>query len=237
MVPRHNLWLPRIVALVCLAVLIVSPTVGFSIIGVWCTYVMLAGCYYQAYLARSLERGLGFRHGKQYLRVGRWLHCGVAINWVAANGAFRAAGFREGDVVPGIGFNDFFRLLHSHRGRVVEVTVVDGGEGPPFEQRPQRVLRVAVPSVVECPPTRQDAVTAFSVSWPFALGAIGFAAGCLAFEWPAIGNSPVLQLATPFVAGGIGMLVGFLLCHTSSAGDHHGDVLMPNRGWAPRRVP
>jgi len=230
MARRCNVWIFRIAALVWLALLFLWPAVGLSILGLWGAYVMLAACYYQAYLARSLERALGFRLGKQYLLVGRWRHCGVAIRWIAADGAFARAGFQEDDVLPGVSFTDFFRRLHSHRGQIVELAVVDGGEGPPFEERPQRVVGIAVPSSDESPPTREDAVVAFAIVYPYAFGAIGFAVGCLAFVWPAVADMPLLQMATPFAAGSLGMLLGFGLWNLSSSDDHHNDVLMPHRG-------
>src|SRR5262245_7588666 len=230
MVTRRQLWLRRLAALACLALLFLWPALGLSIFGVWCAYLLLAMCYFQTCLGRSLERSLGFRLGKQHLHVGRRRHFAVAIRWIAADGAFARAGFREDDVLPGISFTDFFRRLHSHRGRVVELAVVDGGEGPPLDKRPQRVVRIGVPSIAECPPTRQDAILALSVLFPIVFGAIGCGLGWLTLDSLEIANSPPRNLAILFTAGNLGTGMGLLACNPSLKSDHHDDVLMPNRG-------
>ena len=108
-------------------------------------YIVAEACYYQVWLGRALERDLGFRDGSAYVRVGRRLNSAVALGSVAEGGVLAQAGFRAGDVVPDLSHSGLFRLLHRHRGREVELAVVDGGEGPAFSQRPKRVLRFAVP--------------------------------------------------------------------------------------------
>ena len=108
-------------------------------------FIVAEAYYYQAFLGPGLERDLGFRDGAAYLRVGRRLHSAVALGSVTEGGVLARAGFRTGDVLPDLSLNDLFKLLHRHRGREVELAVVDGGEGPAFSQRPKRVLRFAVP--------------------------------------------------------------------------------------------
>lgn len=117
----------------------------FLMLVVASVYITAAAYYYQVYLGPALERDLGFRHGSTYLRVGRRLHSAVAVEAVSDGGVFARAGFRAGEVLPGVSHTDLFKLLHRHRGRVAELTVVDGGEGLPFYERPRRVLRFSVP--------------------------------------------------------------------------------------------
>jgi hypothetical protein len=38
-----------------------------------------------------------------------------------------------------------FKKLHRHRGRMVELAIVDGGAGPAFRKRPRRGIRLDVP--------------------------------------------------------------------------------------------
>jgi hypothetical protein len=108
-------------------------------------YVVVEACSYQGYLGPALERDLGFRRGSAYLRVGRGLHDAVAITSVSDGGVFATAGFRSGDVLPNVSATGLYKLLHRHRGRMAVLSVVDGGEGPPFDERPRRVFRFNVP--------------------------------------------------------------------------------------------
>jgi hypothetical protein len=108
-------------------------------------YIVAAGFYYQSVLGPALERDLGFTGGAAYLSVGRRLHSAVALTVVAPGGVFDRAGFRAGDVLPGVSHTDLFRLLHRHRGQVAELSVMGGGDGPPFGERPARVILFEVP--------------------------------------------------------------------------------------------
>jgi hypothetical protein len=110
-------------------------------------YVAVEAFYYQVCLGPALERDLGFHEGSAYLFfVGRLPHSAVAIQKVVEGGVFARAGFRVGDVLPAMSHTALFKRLHRHRGRVAELTVVDGGEGPPFCERPKRLLKFVVPS-------------------------------------------------------------------------------------------
>jgi len=229
MVSRRTLWFRRTLALAWIGVVIIWPAVGLSIFGVWCVYIVLAACYYQAYLARSLERGLGFRHGKQYLPSGRLHECAVALKWVAKDGVFAQAGFREGDVLPDVGSNELFRKLHRHRGQMAELEVADGGAGPSFRERARRPLRFAVPPVGEYPPTRQDALVAFSIVWPFLFGAIGGIVGYVFCQRLDFANSSFLPILTLLGSACLGMLLGFGFTELSLRGDDHDLVTRPIR--------
>ncbi len=117
----------------------------FAALGCLSAYVVAAGFYYQGALGPALERDLGFTDAAAYLSVGRRLHSAVALAAVAPGGVFDRAGFRAGDVLPGVSHTDLFRLLHRSRGRAAELSVVDGDAGPPFGDRPARVIRFEVP--------------------------------------------------------------------------------------------
>jgi hypothetical protein len=112
-------------------------------------YASADAYYYQRYLGRKLEHDLGFHEGREYVRVSRGffgLYAVVGIKKVEPEGAFAHAGIRAGDLLPGISHTDLFRRLHRHRGGDLELTVVDGGHGPPSPyERPKRIVRINVP--------------------------------------------------------------------------------------------
>jgi hypothetical protein len=118
---------------------------GFLAFVLFGIYTSVEAYYYQVRLRPALERDMGFREGTATLWVGRSYHSAVAIESVANGGVFARAGFRAGDVLPDVSHTDLFKLLHRCRGRAAELTVVDGGDGPPFDKRPRRLVRILVP--------------------------------------------------------------------------------------------
>lgn len=70
----------------------------------------------------------------------------LTIEEVAPGGVFDRAGFRQGDVVLDLSINGLFKLLHRGRGEQVTIRVVDGGDGPPLNERPERTLTSVVPA-------------------------------------------------------------------------------------------
>jgi hypothetical protein len=108
-------------------------------------YIVVEALYYQVLLGRDLERDLGFHDGADYIFPNGHMHSAVKVAALVPGGVFEHAGFRVGNVFPGLSHTGLFRLLHRHRGREAELTIVDGGPGPPFYERPTRVIRFAVP--------------------------------------------------------------------------------------------
>ena len=120
-------------------------TAGFAF-----AVVLLAASYYYCFLkGEPLNTDLGFRHGTAWLNYPslRGYVDAVCIMSIDEGGVFERAGFRVGDVLPDVSVIGLYRLLHSRRGQVAELSVVDGGPGPPFLQRPRRVIRVLVPGI------------------------------------------------------------------------------------------
>ena len=114
--------------------------------GGWVAWVMFEMVYYQAAVGASLNRGLGFTHGSPYVRCGGEVTEVFTIESVTAGGVFDRAGFRQGDIVRGRSITEFYKLLHRSRGREVTIEVVDGGDGPPLDQRPPRRITFTVPA-------------------------------------------------------------------------------------------
>jgi hypothetical protein len=110
-------------------------------------YAIAWETYYQLVVGPVLERKLGFREGKAILPGGTIFGytASVAIVSVVPGGVFERAGFRGGEALPDLSHGGLFWRLQRHRGRVVELSVVDGGHGPPFHERPRRVVRFEVP--------------------------------------------------------------------------------------------
>jgi hypothetical protein len=123
----------------------------FSLLGallsIYFLYIILEYLYYNIIIYKILMRELGFRLGTSGLPADdqRVYISALAIDSTADGGVFEQAGFRVGDLLPDETEASFIKLLQRHRGRTVELAVVDGGPGPPFRWRPRRVLRVAVP--------------------------------------------------------------------------------------------
>ncbi len=180
-----KIWFASTILLAVVALLFVWPLVSLAIFLAWLAYMIGAATFYQVCQGRSLERGLGFEHGKLYQHVGGRLHSSLAIRSVVAGRPFANAGFLQDDILPAWSITDFFRQLHRNRGRVVEFEVVTfedadrTGKGPPFGERPRRTLHIAVPTTAEAPPTRADYLEAISLAWMIISIPVAFAIGWL----------------------------------------------------------
>jgi hypothetical protein len=122
--------------------------VAFVLFGTGVVYVVGAAFYWQMFIGMPLEQDLGFQHGSPYVQEGGSSGYTevLAIEAVVPGGVFDRAGFRNGDVVRGMSSNELFQSLHRGRGQQVTIRVVDGGDGPPLDQRPERVIAFEVPA-------------------------------------------------------------------------------------------
>jgi len=192
------------------ALLFVWPLISLAIILAWLTHVVCAAAYYQVYQGRSLERALGFKHGKLYLRASRGMHSALATRTVVEGGRFLDAGFQQNNVLPDWSITDFFRHLHRNRGHVVDLDVVDGDvDGPPFGNRPRRTLRVPVPTLSEAPPNRADFLEAISLIYSVATIPIGIVVG-LFVALEILSGSPLwAQIVTGYLSCAVIAYSGF----------------------------
>jgi hypothetical protein len=214
----RKIWFFRIALLGVVAILPVWPLIALAIILTWVIYIFGTGKYYQGYQGPSLERSLGFEHGKLYRRGGRVLESALAIQSVVEGGVLARAGFQANDVLPQWSCTDFFRYLHRNRGHVVELEVVDGGsEGPPFRDRPRRTLRFAVPMVAEARPTRDHFVAAISIFSPFVFAIVGGFIGYFASQASLPAGPLWAQILIAFPLGSAGFHLGVLaICRANT---------------------
>ena len=114
---------------------------------IWAVWIVAEASIYEGLLGPGLERDLGFRHGKAILpHSGMFGYISaVDVSCVTEDGPFAKAGVRKGDVLPDETHTNLFKKLHRHRGKTVELAIVDGGTGPPFHERPRRIVRILVP--------------------------------------------------------------------------------------------
>jgi hypothetical protein len=129
--------------------IVVGTLAGFGAISLaLVAYIVAEALYYQVFLAPTLERDLGFRHGTACVPdpLGTRVYISApAIRSVVYGGVFDRAGIRAGDVLPDLSNTGLFKRLHRHRGRTTELAVVDGGPGPAFSWRPRRLVQVTIP--------------------------------------------------------------------------------------------
>lgn len=110
------------------------------------TYVPLAALYWQVWIGGPLEQELGFEYGTPYIVVnGSSMIEVLTIESVVPGGVFEKAGFKNGDVVRGLSLDELFKTLHRCRGQTATLHVVNGGNGPPLDQRSDRTMTFAVP--------------------------------------------------------------------------------------------
>jgi hypothetical protein len=117
---------------------------GATVVAAW---IVTDAFIYLRCFGPSLERDLGFRDDTAILPDSgmRGYVSAVAVSSVSEEGPFGRAGVRSGDVLPDESHISLFKKLHCHRGKIVELAIVDGGDGPPFHERPRRAIRIPVP--------------------------------------------------------------------------------------------
>jgi hypothetical protein len=121
---------------------------GAALFAVWVIYTLCASWYWQITVGKPIEREFGFRIGTPIIQEeGKsWPSEVVSIESVRWDGVLGQAGFRDGDIVRGLSVSKVFKVLHRGRGKQVTLEVVDGGYGPPINQRNVRAITFKVPS-------------------------------------------------------------------------------------------
>ena len=127
--------------------------IGFGVIlgllfAAWCVFVIYNATYWQLTIGGQLQQELGFHHGTPYVTEdgSSWPREVLTVEGIVPGGAFDRAGFRRGDIIRGHSLNGLYQHLHSHRGQQVTIRAVDGGDGPPLGQRPERAITFFVPA-------------------------------------------------------------------------------------------
>ena len=111
-------------------------------------YIALSSFYWEIVMGGPLEREFGFELGTPYIVEdgSSSLIEVLAIESVVPGGFFDQVGFKAGDIVRHQKLDDVFRTLHRSRGKSITIRIVDGGNGPPLDRRPERTLTFVVPS-------------------------------------------------------------------------------------------
>jgi hypothetical protein len=124
--------------------LVALEIAGAAVASAW---IFTEAWIYLGLLRPNLERDLGFHESTATLPSSglRGYISAVAVVSVSEDGRFARAGIRAGDVLPDESHTSLFKKLHRHRGRMVELAIVDGGAGSAFHERPRRVIRLDVP--------------------------------------------------------------------------------------------
>jgi hypothetical protein len=104
---------------------------GAAVVVAW---IVSDALIYLSCFGPSLERDLGFRDDTAILPASgiRGYVSAVAFRSVNEEGPFGRAGVRSGDVLPDESHISLFKKLHRHRGKIVELAIVEGGNGPQF---------------------------------------------------------------------------------------------------------
>ena len=132
----------RKVATRVLVVILAIPAFGFAAIMSLFIYEM----WTQASLGPVVESRFGFKLGTPYVLAGTESIEVMTISSVASDGAFDLAGVAEGEIVVSPErLGSFYRNLNLPAGEAVSFKLVDGGDGPPLDQRRARELVVVAP--------------------------------------------------------------------------------------------
>jgi len=108
----------------------------------WIMWIQAEAAKYQTDLGPQIRSAYGFSHGSPYIKTGDY-RVEVFTVYPDAGGILERAGFRNGDIVVSENITGFYKLLYQSKAKEVTVTVVDGGDGPPVEQRKTRVVSFA----------------------------------------------------------------------------------------------
>lgn len=100
---------------------------------------------YQSEYGPGLRREFHFNHGSPYIVV-EGERKEVFTIYPKLGGLLYEAGFRDGDIIVSESITGFYKLLYHSRGRQASVDVVDGGDGPPLEERELRVITFNIPA-------------------------------------------------------------------------------------------
>lgn len=96
---------------------------------------------YTVDLAPKIEQDYAFKIGTPYVKFGE-SSSEVLVIYPEEGGYLYQLGFRNGDIVISEDTVEFYKSLHkfSEDKKMMSITVVDGGDGLPLENRRKRVL-------------------------------------------------------------------------------------------------
>lgn len=99
---------------------------------------------YQSVYGLELETELGFTTDSPSVQAGD-TKVEVSTIHPVSGGYMGKIGFKDGDIITSHSLTQFYKMLHTKRGELVSVDLVDGGNGRPIEERKARTLRFHIP--------------------------------------------------------------------------------------------
>jgi hypothetical protein len=99
---------------------------------------------YQGRVGRSLSHDLGFTPGSPYVHFGDSSREVFTLHPLPG-GVLATSGVRDGDIPWGFSITGFYKHLHRNRGSQVTIRLMDGGSGPPKDQRAIRFVSFYIP--------------------------------------------------------------------------------------------
>ncbi len=123
----------------------VAPA-ALAIAGVAAVLWMADLWYWQEQVGGPVRDDLGIVLDTPVLMIDGWPREVLSVSDVRPGSPMATAGVEPGDIIIGDSPRSLARRLNAGRGGFVELRLVPGGDGPPLESRPLRVVRVEVPS-------------------------------------------------------------------------------------------
>ena len=100
--------------------------------------------------AERVGKEFGFSTGTPYARFGKHVNETFTFEEVNPTGLLGNAGIKSGDIIlthfPWPTTGGLYRYLDENRGRIITISVADGGDGSPLKDRPVRTCRIKVPN-------------------------------------------------------------------------------------------
>lgn len=117
------------------------PVLGLCGYGGWSLFESYR---YQKQFGPALETELGFHLESPLVQAG---DKNERVNVIVPipGGYMEKIGFLPGEIITSHSATEFYKMLHKERGRVMTVTVVNGGDGAPIEAREMRTKKFAIP--------------------------------------------------------------------------------------------
>jgi hypothetical protein len=123
-----------------------SVVLGIAVLtlGSFVAWAAYQGHLYQSVYGPELDTELGFTIDSSSIQAGDEKVDIFTIHPIP-DGYMDKIGFLDGYVIASHSATEFYKMLHTQRGRTVSVDLVEGGDGVPIEARKVKTMRFLVP--------------------------------------------------------------------------------------------